>query len=253
MHAPVTEGRSWSFRPLPCQALHLTLEFLAPPVLLPLGRIRDLWWLGLRLLAPWDNLDWLPWSWGESWGGRLKRRQGPPYPPGWLVQSMGWCIEPPPQRNRMCSSSVYMQMRRRGWSISRNVAIISSHDIGDVPCFSSSKLNSAWKVMKMGSSIPEAPSAARVSGATCYRFLPKSSGGSHVRGIYLGACWFEGAWICLGRPLFCHPVYCLTESSCIEATDNASSCILDMMDWRSGVCTSPRILALSVPSPPLSL
>ena len=87
-------------------------------------------------------------------------------------------------------------MRNRGHFVRGKVAILSNCDLGVVPYFSLRRLNSSGKGLRAGSSLLYAPSAARVSGASCCVFHPKSSGGIRMGGVAPGGYVVTGACCC---------------------------------------------------------
>ena len=63
----------------------------------------------------------------------------------------------------MCSSAVNRQMRSRCHSASGNIMSLSSLNLGNVPCLSSWRDNSAGEALRHKSSCPKYPRSVRVS------------------------------------------------------------------------------------------
>ena len=138
-------------------------------------------------------------------------------------------------------------MRSRGRSVRGKVAILSSRDLGVLPCFSSRRVDSAGKALRARSYLFDAPSTARVSGAACCVCRPKSSGGSCVGVVAPGGYVRAGACCCPWSRLG-PPVCGLPEAIWREATVDTRAWMLAMMAWRYGVGASASLLAPSVPS-----
>ena len=148
-----------------------------------------------------------------------------------------------PQRTWVWGSGDVKQMRSRGRSVRGKVAIISSRDLGVVTCFSSRRVNSAGKALRPGSSLLDAPSAARLSDAACCVCRPKSSRGGRVGVVAPGGYVRAGACCCPWSRRG-PPVYGLPEASWREATVDARAW---MLARRSGVGASASMLASLVP------
>ena len=69
-----------------------------------------------------------------------------------------------PQRTWMRISGVARQMRSRGLSFRGKVEISSRRNLDDLPCLLLRGVNRYVKVLRLGSSLAEPPSAVRVSG-----------------------------------------------------------------------------------------